>query len=404
MSNPLRPYSSALGKVAVFIGVSLLTSCANQPVQQSPSPQRAEKPTTVFEAVEFTKLPGWQADDQAAAWPAFLRSCAALQKNPAWHDVCAAAAQVDGANTLSARAFFETHFSAYRIINASGEDRGLLTGYYEPILRGTRHATASFRYPVYGVPDDLIDVNLAEIYPELVGMRLRGRIEGRQLVPYAPRSTIDSASGVKGQEIVWLDDRMAAFFMEVQGSARIELIDGQKPGETIRLGYADQNGYPYRAIGRWLVEQGELPLEKVSMQSITEWARSHPERIDELLDFNPSVVFFREIAISDASLGPPGSLGVPLSPGRSIAVDRRSIPLGSPVYIASTNATSESGPRRLTLAQDTGGAIAITARQPVRADLFFGSGDTAAEPAGHLREPIRAWLLLPKDMAPPGEP
>jgi membrane-bound lytic murein transglycosylase A len=303
-----------------------------------------------------------------------------------WREVCAAAARLVNPPAEAARRFFETHFTPFRVSDETAGDEGLITGYYEPLLRGSRKPTGRYRYALYGVPEDLVVVDLSEQYPELKNMRLRGRIDGRRLVPYYDRAQIESGQApLRGREIAWVDDPIELFFLHIQGSGRI-LLEG---GETIRVGYADQNGYPYRSIGRLLVERGELPLEQASMQSIIAWARRNPAKVNELLNSNASYVFFRELPASNA--GPLGSLGIPLTPRRSIAVDRRYVPLGAPVFIATTWPNSTKPLNRLMLAQDTGGAI----RGPVRADFFWGFGEAAAREAGRMKQPLRMWMLWP---------
>lgn len=295
----------------------------------------------------------------------------------------------------TARRFFERFYTPYRITGSDGAAEGLVTGYYEPLLRGSRTASRRYRYPVYGVPEDLLVIDLSEVYPQLKGMRLRGRVEGRRVVPYYDRSQIDDGvPGVRGKEIAWVDDPVELFFLQIQGSGRIRLENGA----MLRVGYADQNGYPYRSIGKWLVERGDLPLEKASMQGIKDWARQHPEQLKNLLNYNASYVFFRELP-SDLS-GPIGALGVPLTARRSIAVDARYVPLGVPVYLATTWPNSTKPLNRLVLAQDTGGAI----RGAVRADFFWGYGDEAAREAGRMKQPLRMWVLLPTGMPLPATP
>jgi membrane-bound lytic murein transglycosylase A len=190
-----------------------------------------------------------------------------------------------------------------------------------------------------------------------------------------------------------VDDAVELFFLQIQGSGRVQLEDGS----MLRLGYADQNGHPYRSVGRWLVERGELPLEKASLQGIQAWARQNPARMNDMLNYNASYVFFRELP---ADLpGPLGALGVPVTARRSVAVDPRFVPLGAPVYIATTWPNTAKPLNRLMLAQDTGGAI----RGPVRADYFWGFGADAAREAGRMRQPLRMWVLLPKDYPLNGE-
>ena len=340
----------------------------------------------MFRPAGWHELPGWSEDNVAEAWGAFTSGCSTLGLRDPWREVCAAAARLPNPSTEAARRFFEAQFTPYRVSGDSA-DEGLITGYYEPLLRGSRKPTSRYRYPLYGVPDDLVVVDLGEQYPELKNMRLRGRLEGRRLVPYYDRAQIEGGQGaLRGREIAWVDDAVELFFLHIQGSGRI-LLDG---GDTLRVGYADQNGYPYRSIGRLLVERGELSLEQASMQSIVAWARRNPGKVNALLNSNGSYVFFRELPAS--SLGPPGSLGVPLTARRSLAVDQRYIPLGAPVFIATTWPNSTRPLHRLMLAQDTGSAI----RGAVRADFFWGHGEAAAREAGRMKQRLSMWMLWPK--------
>lgn len=346
----------------------------------------------MYRAVTWAELPGWKEENHALAWKALLASCSTLKNEPEWRTPCTVATSAPAPDSASARVYFETYFTPYRLANADGTETGLVTGYYEPLLHGSRKPSRRYRYPIYGVPDDLLVVDLADVYPELKGMRLRGRIEGRRVVPYYDRAQIDNgAPGLRGKEIAWVEDPIELFFLQIQGSGRVKLDNGQ----WLRVGYADQNGYPYRSIGRWLVDRGELPLEKASMQGIKEWARTHPERLKELLNYNASYVFFRELP-SDLP-GPLGALGVPLTAGRSVAVDRRYVTLGAPVYLATTRPNSTVPLNRLMFAQDTGGAI----RGAVRADFFWGYGDEAGREAGRMKQELRMWLLLPNGAKPP---
>jgi membrane-bound lytic murein transglycosylase A len=356
--------------------------------------------------VALTELPGWRDDAQAASWPAFNASCGALLARPTteatWRRVCTAAAAVDGGDTAAVRAFFEAHFSAYRVLAAdggNGEDWGLITGYYEPLLHGARVRDERYRYPLYGPPDDLLTVDLAELYPELKDKRVRARVEGKRVVPYWTRADIDAGrAGIASKELLYVDDPVEAFFLQIQGSGRVELPDGN----IVRVGYADQNGQPYRSIGRVLVDRGELTLDQASMQGIKQWGRDHPDLLPALLAENPSYVFFREREPVQGALidGPIGALGVPLAAGRAIAVDARFIPLGAPVFVATTWPLSMRPLERLMMAQDTGGAI----RGPVRADWFWGFGDDAAREAGRMKQEGRLWLLWPKGAPTPKGP
>jgi membrane-bound lytic murein transglycosylase A len=335
-----------------------------------------------------------------AAWPAFRIGCRALLANPRtqplWNAPCTAAQSINGTSGTAVRAFFENYFSPYRIAAAAdGNDTGLVTGYYEPLLTGARTRTPPYTVPLYAPPDDLVTVDLADLYPELKDKRVRGRLEGRKVVPYWPRADIErGVVPIKGRALMYVADPVEAFFLEIQGSGRIELADGS----VVRLGYADQNGHPYRSIGRVLIDRGELPLERASMQGIAAWGRANPDKLRALLDENPSYVFFREVTPPppgslDAQIdGPIGSLGVPLVAGRTIAVDTRAIPLGAPIFLATTMPLSTTPLERLTMAQDTGGAI----RGAVRADFFWGFGPQAGREAGRMRQDGRMWLLWPK--------
>jgi membrane-bound lytic murein transglycosylase A len=334
-------------------------------------------------------ISGWRDDDLAQAWEAFRQSCAALQKkDAAWQETCAAAGALGKPGGEKLRGFFEQYFTPYLVTNPDGGNDGLITGYYEPLLAGGRSRSKRYPHPLYAVPDDLVTVDLSALYPELKSLRLRGRLQGNKLVPYYTRAEIDNGlAPLKGRELLWVDDAVELFFLQIQGSGRVKLDNG----ETVRIGYADQNGHPYKSIGKALVERGELPLEKASMQGIKDWGKQNPDKLAELLNLNASYVFFRELP--NNGNGPLGALGVPLTAGRSLAVDPRSIPLGAPVFLSTTWPNSGKPLQRLMLAQDTGGAI----RGAVRADFFWGFGKEAGKEAGAMKQSGRMWVLLPKN-------
>ena len=380
--------SSKLSKPA--IGLLLLGALA---ACTTPAPLPACPVCPATEAVKvpplkaalFADLPGWSDDDLSAAWPAYLASCRSLRNKEPWREVCAKAAALNAPDARAVREHFETLFRPYRSSSADGTP-GLVTGYYEPLLKGSRTKRPPFVYPLYAPPDDLLTVDLSAVAPDTKNMRLRGRLVGRKIVPYASRAEIESgSSALTGKEIVWVDDAIEAFFLHIQGSGRVQLENG----DFVRVGYADQNGHPYQSIGRYLIERGELQSSEASMQGIQKWARSHPDQLQALLNQNPSYVFFRELPTSND--GPLGALGVPLSAERSIAVDPRYVPLGAPVWLATTQPNSTNSLQRLVLAQDTGGAI----RGPVRADFFWGFGAAAGEQAGRMRQQGEMWVLLP---------
>ncbi len=348
-------------------------------------PPPAAKP---FQAARWDDLPNWGDDDLTAAWPAFGQSCRVLVAKPGWQHACAAARTVDSQDGAAIRRYFETHFRPWALTQPDGRQEGMITGYYEPLLRGSRQRSPAFAVPVLGVPDDLLTIDLGDLVPELKHLRLRGRLQGNKVVPYYSRAEIEAGKGRTDKVLLWVDDAVELFFLQIQGSGRVRLPDGQ----TTRLAYADQNGHPYQSIGKVLLERGDLKPGEATMQGIQAWARAHPTRLAALLNTNPSYVFFRETPVSNGA-GPQGALGVPLTPERSLAIDPRTTPLGAPVFLASTEPNSNRPLNRLMLAQDTGGAI----RGVVRADFFWGFGPAAGEQAGRMKQNGRLWVLLPND-------
>ncbi len=389
---------NSISRLSTFAAAAIaLAACATPSLETA---QRPSDPTPVvtvhYEPAAWSEVPGWHTDELIDAWRAFITSCEAIGSRADWQSVCDAAEQTNASTSEEVRAFFEQQLRPYGIVRTVGsvpESSGLITGYYEPLLFGSRSQSPRFTTPLYARPPDLLSIDLASVHPELAGKRVRGRLEGNRVVPYFSRQEIQQASTVQGSEIVWVDSPIDASLIQIQGSGRVQLPSG----ETIRLQYADQNGHPYRAIGRYLVDIGEMPLEQVTISTIRQWLGNHPDRLDEVLNSNPSVVFFREERLEDPSRGPKGSLGVALTAGRSIAVDRRFVPLGAPVFLATTDPLSTLPLRRLVLAQDTGGAI----RGAIRADLFWGFGSDAAAPAGEMRHPGQMWLVWPKTAALP---
>jgi membrane-bound lytic murein transglycosylase A len=246
--------------------------------------------------------------------------------------------------------------------------------------------------PIYRVPPDLVAIDLAGTHPELAGLRLRGRMENGRIVAYPSRGEIEKSRLLRGHELLWVDDPIDAFFLHVQGSGRVQLDDGR----TVRLGYADTNGHPYRSIGRWLVDQGELTIEQASMQGIKAWAALNPQRLAQLLEQNPSFVFFRELPLGDPGAGPRGALAVPLTPHASLAVDPRYVPLGVPVVLKSVDPVTGTAFVRPMMAQDSGAAI----RGPLRFDYFWGFGADAGDRAGRQKHEASAWVLVPKGTPP----
>lgn len=315
-----------------------------------------------------------------------------LNTRPEWQNACARAQSLPSpARGNVVTRYFEENFEPFQVINADESNTGIVTGYYEPLLRGSRTRTDVYRYPLYTTPQDLITIDLGEVYPDLKNRRLRGRLVGNKVMPYLDRGEIDSDSPpLKGLEIAWVDDPVEAFFLQIQGSGQIQLPDGSR----LRVGYADQNGHPFRSLGGALIRRGEIRAENASMQGIKAWAQRNPRKVQQFMNANPSFVFFKELP-GDLT-GPIGTLGVPLTAERSIAVDQRVIPLGVPVYLSSTMPNSSQPLNRLMVAQDTGGAIAGA----VRADFYWGFGDGAGSLAGRMKQQGRMWVLLPRGYDP----
>jgi len=363
-------------------------------------PDKSSSPTEPsFQAAAFSDIPGWLDDSTTDAVQALRRSCDRLLKAPAtrqmtdksvggragdWAPACRAL-PVDGLDDARARRYFETWFRPYRV-SSGGQADGLFTGYFEPGLRGSKTRTETFSVPIYGRPGDLVLATLGDWREELRGERIAGRIIDGRLKPYFSRAEIEAGALTdRAKPLAWVDDAVSAFFLHIQGSGRISLPNGG----VIRVGYDGHNGHVYRAIGRDLIEEGAISKEDISLQSIRSWLAANPGRGTEMMNRNPSFIFFREI---DGE-GPIGAQGVALTPGRSMAVDPKYLPLGAPVWLEADYRDESGAPlRRLMVAQDTGGAI----RGVVRGDVFWGHGDIARALAGPMKAPGRIYLLLPK--------
>ncbi|RJF99625.1 murein transglycosylase A [Noviherbaspirillum saxi] len=391
----IRP-SLLASAIAVALAISACTTVppqqtAKPPVVTQPAtpPKQVDAPKEVLRPTTFAAVPGWDKDKLREAWPAFMASCDVLIKRADWKEPCTIARDVNAASEPAIRTFFEAFFVPYQAFNADGTDSGLVTGYYEPMLRGARKRGGPFQTPLHRSPDDMLTIDMSGVYPELKGMRLRGRVVGNKVVPYLSRGEMLQSGTLNGKELLWVDDPIEAFFLQVQGSGRVQLADSK---EIVRVAYADQNGHPYKSIGRYLVDKGELTLDQASAQSIKAWYAANPARQQELLNANPSYVFFNEEKLLDAAKGPKGALGVPLTPQRSIAVDPQIVPLGAPVFLSTTQPSTDISMQRLTIAQDTGGAI----KGNVRADFFWGFGTEAGNKAGKMKQRGAMWVLLPK--------
>jgi len=385
---------TVLRLIGVAVVLGLLAGCEKPPV----------KPVGLQLApVRYDRLPGWKEDDPRAALVAFLRSCPVLtdekkaKKNgndsdlvvtaADWREPCRQAAAEANAPAQQVRAFFEHNFRPYAASGPDGSD-GLFTGYFEIELRGSRQKSARYSVPIYRLPADHVKVNLGDFDPQLKGHRIVGRVEAGRLVPYFSRGAIDDgALKGRGLELLWFDDPIDVFMLQVQGSGRVLLPDGS----VVRVGYAGHNGLPYESIGRALIQQGELQPGKASWPAVREWIRRNPKKAKSLLALNPRYIFFRFVTGIPPDAGPIGAEGVPLTPGRSLAVDRRYVPLGLPIWLDTTWPAEQRPLRRLVVAQDAGNAI----KGVVRGDFFWGYGDEALAYAGKMKSRGRYYLLIP---------
>ncbi|MDF1879206.1 MltA domain-containing protein [Sulfurimonas sp. SAG-AH-194-C20] len=341
------------------------------------------KPKTLFESLpttyllksDFNSLPGFTQERYFEVVQNFKNNCRSVKAKKLYGSLC------EEVEIISSPKLFLTHsFIPYIITNKENEQKGLLTGYYEAQLSASLKRHDKYQYPLYETPADLIIVDLGSIYPSLKNYRLRGRVLNNKLVPYDTRQESKSKN-VNAEVICYCDSQVDKFFLEIQGSGRVLLDDNS----TMFVGYDNQNGHKYRAIGKYLVKIGALRLEDVSLQSIRAWLSQNPKRVDEVLNYNKSLIYFKQ-----RHQGATGALGLELTPKRSIAVDKRYIPLGSMLYLHSNIADEELN--RVVFAQDTGGAI----KGSVRADLFLGADSEALEVAGKLKSELKLWILLPK--------
>lgn len=388
------------GALFCLAALGLLAACEPAPEPEPPAPEPEAAERLELREIGFADLAGWRDDRLAEALPAFRRSCVRLAPVPDdralgtpplpmragdWQGACAALAALPDGDDGAARTYFETWFVPFRVGDGQDEE-GLITGYFEAELHGDTAPSATFATPLYARPPDLVSVDLGRFDDELTGRTLAGRVEDGRLVPYPDRAAIEAGLlAGQGLELVWVDDPVDAFLLQVQGSGRVILPDGS----VKRLGFAGHNGLPYRSIGRALIDRGDLRAHEASWQGIRDWLARNPGAQAELFAVNPRFVFFRALGGQD---GPIGAEGVALTPGRSLAVDRRYIPLRLPLWLETTWPNDVDRPlNRLMVAQDTGGAIT----GPVRGDFFWGSGDAALAEAGRMRQRGGYALLLP---------
>lgn len=405
----------------IFLLIALPAAVVAAVVDVFPQPEAESYLRAYYKPVKWQDIPGFDKDQPEQARPAMLRSCAALLNKPAdrhilplrhkpgglegtvqaWWPFCAALhkrqSQAD-VSEVSIYSLLKTYLQPYvlkeknKYLSPLGlgrfwpESQGLFTGYYEPVVPGSYFKTEQYNVPLYGLPEDVLTADLGLFDPDLAGQRIVARAENGRLVPYHSRADIDQGALNHQEPLLWLKDPVDKFFLQIQGSGRVKLPGGK----YVFVGYAGVNGHAYTAIGRYMVQQGYMALEDVSMQSIRTWLNENPDKLTEVLHQNESYVFF-----TIREDGPYGTQGVLLTPERSLAVDRRVVPLGAPVFLdAGITATGDRF-RKLMVAQDTGGAI----KGAIRGDIYFGYGDRPAELAGMQKDPGRLFVLLPKGIS-----
>ena len=364
----------------------------------APEPEQPKQPKTKFVPVNFSKLHGWNTEQAVGLRQALIESCKVYSKRSGpisknytlygtyeqWQPICAVLPKL-ALNELMP--FFQNRFSAYQI---NPEESGLFTGYFTPLLHGSRTPSNRYNVPLLKRPGDLVQFNPADFGlensdPKRTFTTLSGKIINNQLVPYDSRATINARAkrGEYNNDVLfWLDDRVDRFFLEIQGSGTIRL----NTGEDVQVGYDSRNGHKYYAIGRYLKRNGLL--EQVSMDSIREWLANNPDRLDEVLHTNPNFIFFSKLD----KPGPLGAQGTRLIPGHSVAVDTRYIPLGTPLWVDTIRTRDNTPFQHGMVAQDIGSAI----RGAVRADIFFGAGDRAGELAGYQNAQGALYVMVPR--------
>ncbi|MEF7614195.1 MltA domain-containing protein [Aquincola sp. MAHUQ-54] len=380
----LRAYRTMRRGLAAGV-CAVLAACSTPPLQEPagsvpPPPPGERLPAGVVERAgarwipaAWTDLPDWEADRTAEAWAAFVRGCE--RPAPGWSRLCAEALLAAPVpDDTAVRAWFVQRLQPYRVEPLDRpEPEGLITGYFEPLVEASRQPRGGFRIPLHMSPADLA-----------------------QRKPYWTRQQIDTLpvaqAALRGREIAYVADPLDALVLQIQGSGRLRITEPDGRQQVVRVAFAGHNDQPYKSVGRWLIDQGELRADAASWPAIREWARRNPRRVNEMLWSNPRTVFFREEPLPDPTAGPRGAQGVPLTPERSIAVDPRSVPYGTPVWLDTTEPLSSTPLRRLVMAQDTGSAIVGA----VRADYFWGPGEMAEQQAGRMKQRLRMWVLAPR--------
>lgn len=355
----------------IILSIFIFTACSQKFEKLELSKGNLQK-------VSFDDLKDFQNDNLEKALEVFRKACNKSEKKELFGKVCQKAK-----TTQNPQEFFTTNFTPYKLYNNDGTDKGIITGYYEPLLYGSYTKDERFKYPIYKVPDDLIIVDLKSVYPKLKNYTLRGKIEGNRLVPYEDRELIENEK--EDNALLYVDNKIDLYFLHIQGSGKIELPNG----DIINIGYANQNGRRYKSIGKYMVKMGYIGSKtnySASLQGMKKWFNDNPQKVDEILNHNPSYVFFEK-----RKRGATGSLGVELVAKRNLAVDTRYIKLGMPVFINTKNPITNKEINQLMVAADTGGAI----KGEIRADFFWGFSKEAEKFAGAMKEKGELYILVP---------
>ncbi len=381
----MKSFLLIIGSIFIFTGCSIISG---PQIEEEKPKEPTDKTVKIhkeiqqfdqfskgnFKPLSWEDIPTFEQDDLILALQVFQKDCEKSFRKKLLNEVCEKAKTATEPDK-----FFTSNFYPYSLVSNSGEDVGLITGYFEPILQGNWIKTDRFQYAVYNTPSNLITVDNSE-FPKLNGMKIRGKVIGNRLVRYTERKDIEKEDLTP---ICYVDDKIDLFFMHIQGSGKVQMQDG----EIINVNYDSQNGRGYYAIGRKLIEDNIIDREDMSLKAIQKWLKDNPDKADDLLNLNKSYVFFKQ-----SEQGATGALGTELVAQRNLAIDKRYIPLGLPVYIQTTHPQTDEPLNHLMVAADVGGAI----KGEIRADFYWGTGETAGEIAGQMKEQGKLIVLLPK--------
>jgi len=358
----------------------LLTGLLFAGCTQMPSPKLKSLSYGDYQESSFDAIPSWKNENFEEALAVFMKTCTKTSSKELYKRSCENSKRFINKDGHSAKEFFQTNFTPFVSLSTSS----LATGYFEPKIEGSLEKKDEFVYPLYGVPSDLLKIELSKRYKKQLKHPLRGRLVDGSVKPYFTREEINDNALASQEPICYVKDKIDLFFLQVQGSGSVQLDDNS----ILYVGYADQNGYPYVSIGKEMIKQGLIKREDVSLQSIRRYLQEHPEQSDMILNANPSYVFFEKRSHSAS-----GALGLVLEAERSVAVDRKNIPLGMPMFVSTDDPLGGKKFEKIVFAHDTGGAI----KGEARIDIFYGSGKHARQKAGHMKNRLDMWLLIPND-------